>query len=269
MSELDLIRCDLLDPHSVNHGFTTRLGGVSKGEYSSLNITRSRGDDAADVAENRRRLRLRLGLDHLVFATQVHGCNVIQVDGSPKGDQSAGDGDALITNQPGIGLVCQTADCTPILIFDPVGKAIAAIHSGWRSTVLDIVGQTIRALDLAYGSKPTDLIAAIGPSISPKNYRVGPEVVAQFERLFTDDDRILSVRDEAGGAQLDVAAACETQLIKHGLQVSNIWRSQLCTYAEPDRLFSARRSHHNAKTGIFGGQCGVIGLNGASGSSSP
>ena len=267
MRDIDLIRCGLLASHRVAHGFSTRLGGVSEGEYSSLNLTRSRGDKASHVAENRLRLRSELGLDHLVFASQVHGCNVIRIDSPPKGDQPAGKGDALITDQPGVGLVCQTADCTPILIHDPARRVVAAIHSGWRSTVLDIVGKTINAMEAAYGSAASDLIAAIGPSISPQNYRVGPEVVAQFETLFADSSGVLSTRDRDGGAQLDVAEACRIQLVGTGLQPGNIWRSSLCTYAETDRLFSARRSHHNGKSGIFGGQCGVIGLDGASSSS--
>ncbi|MDG1418421.1 MAG: peptidoglycan editing factor PgeF [Maricaulis sp.] len=260
MTNLDLIRCDLLSKHGVKHGFSTRSGGVSKDEYATLNITRSRGDQAADIAENRRRLRVSLELDHLAFATQVHGCNVIRVGAIPRGDQPVGEGDALITDQAGIGLVCQTADCTPILILDPVRNVIAAIHSGWRSTVLDVVGETVRAMHESFGCDPANFIAAIGPCISPDNYRVGPEVVEHFELLFAGNDRVLSARDEAGGAQLDVGEACHTQLLQHGVQAGNIWRSSLCTYAESDLLFSARRSHHDGKSGVFGGQCGVIGL---------
>lgn len=268
MSKLDLIRCDLLASHRVTHGFTTRLGGVSEGVYSSLNITRSRGDVVSHVMENRRRLRSEMGLDHLVFAAQVHGSNIIRIDRPPKGDLPAGEGDALITDQLGVGLVCQTADCTPVLIHDPVRGVVAAIHSGWRSTVLDIIGQTVSAMQAEYGSVASELIAAIGPSISASNYRVGPEVVAQFEARFADNSGVLSSRDEDGGSQLDVGEACRIQLVGRGLQPGKIWRSPLCTYAEEDRLFSARRSHHNGMSGIFGGQCGVIGLVGTSGSSS-
>jgi len=260
MISVDLLRADLLSDPSIIHGFTTRKGGVSQGPYASLNLTRSRGDDPAHVATNRDRLKQTLNLDHLAFANQVHGNQVIRVDAPPKGEQAVDEGDAMITNHPGIGLCCQTADCTPILLFDPVNKAIAAIHSGWRSTVKNIIGETISAMGKAYGTKTDDLIAAIGPSISPANYRVGPEVVAEFETVFGDDTAILSARDEDGGAHLDVGAACLHQLIEAGVVPDQIERSALCTYGEPDLLFSARRSHHQGESGIFGGQVGVIGL---------
>ena len=262
MTSLDLLRADNLDHPQLVHAFTTRKGGVSQGAYASLNLTRSRGDDAAHVAENRTRLKQAMDLDHLAFATQVHGKQVIRVDGPPRGDQPVGEGDAMITDKAGLGLCCQTADCTPILLFDPVNLAIAAIHSGWRSTVLNIIGETISDMGTAYGTKPVNLIAAIGPSISATNYRVGPEVVAEFEAVFGDDEAILSTLDDDGGAQLDVGAACLRQLIDKGVAESRIERSPLCTYGEPDRLFSARRSHHQGQSGVFGGQVGVIGLRG-------
>jgi polyphenol oxidase len=179
---LELLHADGWPDDGLVHAFTTRPGGVSDGPYASLNITRSRGDDPAHVVENRERVRRAVGLDHLVFATQVHGRAVVRVDQPPKGDQPAGEADALITDRPGIGLVCQTADCTPVLLFDPKRRAIAAIHSGWRGTVQNIIQATLEALVAHYGCDPGDMIAAIGPSISADNYRVGPEVVAEFCR---------------------------------------------------------------------------------------
>ncbi len=249
-----------MESDGLVHAFTTRTGGVSEGPYASLNLTRSRGDDPARIATNRERARSALGLDHLVFATQVHGRAVIRVEGPPRGDQPAGEADALITDQAGIGLVCQTADCTPILLFDPVHRAIAAIHSGWRGTVQDIVTATLDAMGDAYGTKAGEVLAAIGPSISPANYRVGPEVVAEFEAVFSDVSGIVSPKDADGGAQLDVGEACRRQLCAAGVPDASIWRSDLCTYAEESRLFSARRSHHRGESGVFGGQAGIIGL---------
>lgn len=257
---LDLIRSDLLDAGGLVHAFTTRTGGLSEGPYASLNLTRSRGDDPARVAENRRRVREALGLDELVFATQVHGRAVIRIDAPPRGDQPAGEADALITDVSGLGLVCQTADCTPILLFDPQHRAVAAIHSGWRGTVQNIAAATVEAMASAYGSRPEDMRAAIGPSISPANYRIGPEVVAEFERVFDVTGGILSPRDPEGGAHLDVAEACRRQLVLAGVPEAAIWRSPSCTYAEEDRLFSARRSHHRGESGLFGGQAGIVGL---------
>ncbi|WP_339747708.1 peptidoglycan editing factor PgeF [uncultured Maricaulis sp.] len=257
---LDPLTSPLLGRDEIVHAFTTRAGGVSEGAYASLNMTRSRGDSAEHVATNRERVRQALGLDYLVFAIQVHGRAVVRVDQAPKGDQAAGEADAMITDKPGIGLVCQTADCTPILLFDPERRAVAAIHSGWRSTVLDIVTETVAAMVHEYGTDPANLIAAIGPAISAANYRVGPEVVAEFEAVFADTAGIVSPLDAEGGAQLDVGEACRRQLLAAGIPGAQIERSPLCTYAEKTRLFSARRSHHCGQSGVFGGQAGIIGL---------
>ncbi|WP_291841462.1 peptidoglycan editing factor PgeF [Maricaulis sp.] len=257
---LEFIQTDLLARPGLVHAFTTRRGGASEGPYASLNLTRSRGDEAARVSDNRERVRKALGLDALVFATQVHGRAVSRVDGPPKGDQPAGEADALITNRPGLGLVCQTADCTPILLFDPDNRAVAAIHSGWRGTVQNIVAATVEAMTDAYGSRPEHVLAAIGPSISAVNYRVGPEVVAQFEAVFDVTGGIVSPKDPEGGAHLDVGEACRRQLIMAGLAEASIWRSRACTYADEARLFSARRSHHQGQNGLFGGQAGIIAL---------
>ncbi len=257
---LDLLTSPLLEREGIVHAFTTRAGGVSEGPYAALNMTRSRGDSAEHVAINRELVRQALGLDYLAFAIQVHGRAVVRVDEAPKGDQAAGEADAMITDRPGIGLVCQTADCTPILLFDPKRRAVAAIHSGWRSTVLGIVTETIAAMVHEYGTDPADLIAAIGPSISAAHYRVGPEVVTQFEAALADTAGILSPRGEEGGARLDVGEACRRQLIAAGIPPARIERSPLCTYAEEPRLFSARRSHHRGLSGVFGGQAGIIGL---------
>lgn len=139
-------------------------------------------------------------------------------------------------------------------------RAVAAIHSGWRGTVANVAGAAVEAMEREYGSHPTDLLAAIGPSISAANYRVGPEVVAAFEAAFGNTGGIVSPRDPEGGAQLDVAEACRRQLVMAGLRETAIERSRLCTYAEEGRLFSARRAHHRGESGVFGGQAGVIGL---------
>lgn len=261
-SKIEFLTAPVFDPASVVHAFTTRAGGVSDGAYASLNLTRSRGDKAERVSENRQRAREALGVDYLVFAKQVHGRTVIAIEAPPMGEQVAGEADALITNQPGIGLVCQTADCTPILIHDPVQGAVAAIHSGWRGTLQNIVLATVEAMQRQYGSQPDSLRAAIGPSVSAGQYRVGPEVVEQFEAGFADQAGILSARDEEGGARLDVAAACELQLLAAGIEADNLTRLPHCTYSDEVRFFSARRSHHRGESGLFGGQAGIIALRG-------
>jgi YfiH family protein len=259
-SQIEFLSASVFDPARVVHAFTTRPGGVSEGPYASLNLTRSRGDRAEHVAENRHRVRTALGLDYLVFAKQVHGRAVIAVETPPMGEQVAGEADAMMTNKPGIGLVCQTADCTPILLHDVENGAVAAIHSGWRGTVKNIVQATVEAMQAQYGTRPSGLRAAIGPSVSAAQYRVGPEVVEQFEAGFPGQDGILSKRDDAGGAQLDVAAACELQLRAAGIDPAHLIRLPHCTYSDDARFFSARRSHHRGQSGLFGGQGGIIAL---------
>lgn len=261
MADIELISSALLERDEITHGFTTRAGGVSAGPYAGLNITRSRGDEAANVSENRRRLTAALDLDQLAFATQVHGRAVVRLDGPPKGEAPVGEADAIITDRPGIGLVAQTADCTPVLLFDPVKGAIGAVHSGWRGTVQNVVGAAIEAMGDAYGSRPGDLLAAIGPSVSQANYRVGGEVLDQFEQAFGPlEGLFIAERDAEGGGHLDVALGAERQLLEAGVPAAQIDRSPLCTYADEARFFSARRAHHRGESGVFGGQGGVIGL---------
>ncbi len=260
MSALDPIAAGFDDPR-VAAAFTTRSGGVSEGPFKSLNLSWSRGDDKSRVEENRRRVAQMLGGLDLVFANQVHGDTVLKVDASPVGVWSAGEGDALMTDQPSLGLCAQTADCTPILLFDPERPAVAAIHSGWRGTVQDIGPKTLAAMGEAYGTRPQAVYAAIGPSISKANYRVGPEVLDQFEAMFgTLDDSLIGPRDSEGGAGLDVAEACLRRLVHAGVPNAQISVFKGCTFAQEARFFSSRRAARDGHAGQFGGQVGVIGL---------
>lgn len=259
MSEPDFIR-----PRPIEGAvrvFTTRTGGVSAGPYESLNLTWSRGDDKQAVEENRVRVTQALGLDHLVFANQVHGATVLKVDGAPQGAWSAGEGDALITDVPGLGLCAQTADCVPLLLFDPHTRSAGAVHSGWRGTVQNIAAATIAAMNAAYGARPRDIRAAVGPAIAMENYRVGPEVLDQFSALFGElDAAMITTRDEEGGAGLDVGEAVRRQLQAAGVLPEHIERIPGCTYADRARFFSSRRAADDGHPGQFGGQCGIISL---------
>ena len=154
----------------VPHGFTTRHGGVSTGVLASLNLGMHRGDDAENVQENFRRLTsaLNIPLEQLVMTWQVHGDMVRKVG---KADANGIDHrkypqcDGLITNEPGVALWVFTADCTPVLLHDPVTGAVGAVHAGWRGTALGIAGKAVREMVAAYGCKAEDIRAAIGPNI--------------------------------------------------------------------------------------------------------
>lgn len=165
------------------HGVFTRHGGVSREPFSSLNVVRGVGDDPAAVRENLRRVRESLGLRGLVSAFQVHGEVIHQVtpellDSSECSDSAwiVDSGDALATDMRGLGLLIKVADCQPIFLVDPVRRVLANVHSGWRGSVANIAGKTVELLRDRYGCRPSDLLAAVGPSLGPccaefRNYR--------------------------------------------------------------------------------------------------
>lgn len=258
---LELLTADGFGDDRIQHGFTTRTGGVSQAPYASLNLSWSRGDDKAHVEENRARVSSAFGGARLVFANQVHGRHVFTVRAAPEG-WSMGEGDALITNQPGLALCAQTADCTPVLLYDRENGAIGAIHAGWRGVIAEIIPATIKAMTEAYGTDPDGLQAVIGPAVSAENYRVGPEVLDQFEALFgLLDDQMLRPRDAEGGAGLNVSEGARRQLRMAGVPEAEISWLKHCTFAEADRFHSCRRAARDGHAGHFGGQCGVIVLN--------
>lgn len=261
---IEILRAETLERPGIVHGFTTRAGGVSGPPFDSLNLTASRGDELAAVAENRQRVREALGLAVLALADQVHGRRVLRVDeasgealrGSGGGSWVVGEGDALMTDRPGIGLVAQAADCAPVLIADPDRPAVAAVHSGWRGAVADVAGAAVDALAARYGSRPERLLVAIGPSISRPNYRVGPDVLAAFREAFGElDESLIGPIDAEGGATLDVPEAVRRRLVAAGVLAANIERLPYCTYADA-RFYSSRR----ARSTTFGGQGGIIGI---------
>ena len=156
----------------VAHGFSTRLGGVSEGIFSSLNLGTARGDDPACVAENYRRFCAAIGADasHLVTSSQVHGDVIRTVSPDDvKTDlfrPNSYECDGLITDKPGLTLTVFTADCIPVLLYDPVRRVIAAVHAGWRGTAQNIAGKAVKKMQADYGCRPEHILAAIGPGIS-------------------------------------------------------------------------------------------------------
>lgn len=261
MSDLELLTAPGFGGDRMVHAFTTRTGGTSEGPYESLNLSWSRGDDKAHVETNRARVAEALGGVDLVFMNQVHGATVLKVDAKPEGRWSSGEADAQMTDVPGLALAAQTADCVPVLIFDPERPAVAAVHSGWRGTVQNIIGETLAAMHAAYATRPEHVQAAIGPAVSQARYRVGPEVLDQFETLFGDlDQQLAGARDAEGGAGLDVAEACRRQLVAAGVRKDAVTRLGHCTFEEAERFFSCRRAAKDGHPGAFGGQAGIIAL---------
>lgn len=175
----------------VRHCFTTRLGGVSGGDTAGLNIGVGRGDPEENVAANYRLLADALGFDpqKLVLANQVHG-NIVRAvadeDACGLDHRNYPECDSLITNTPGVGLVVFTADCTPVLLFDPVTGAVGAVHAGWKGTAADICGNAVRAMAAAYGCKPENIRAAIGPNIGQCCFETDADVPQAMVQTYGD-----------------------------------------------------------------------------------
>lgn len=168
---------------------------------------------------------------------QIHSAIVVR----PAGDsQECGEGDALITTEPGRLLTVRTADCVPILLVDPETRAVAAVHAGWRGVVAGVLPQSVARMRDHFGTVPGKLLAAIGPCIREESFEVGPEVAAQFQRLFPER------KDLDGRTHLDLAEACRRQLAGEGVPPASIFDCGCCTFADSPNYHSFRRDREAA-----------------------
>lgn len=240
----------LEDTGLVSHAFSTRLGGVSKGDFATMNFSFTRGDDRDDVQENYRRMAAALGVDRerMVLTWQTHTTNVRRVTEEDEGkgivrDRDYRDVDGLITDIPGITLVTFFADCVPLYFLDPVHKAIGLSHSGWRGTVKRMGQVTVDAMKEAFGTRPEDIIACIGPSICGDCYEVGEEVADEFADAFHEKYHdVILLKKQNGKYQLDLWKANEIVLKEAGIKGDNLAVTNICTYCNPQLLFSHRRT---------------------------
>ena len=236
------------DTGLVTDGFSTRLGGVSEGCFSSLNLSFDRGDDRAAVAENFRRMgeALSVHCEDMVLSQQTHTTNIRIVTDEDRGkgitrERDYTDIDGLITNVPGICLVTTYADCVPLYFLDPVKKVIALSHSGWRGTVGKIGKKTVELMHDNFGSDPADILAAVGPSVCQDCYEVSADVTDRFREVF---DR--SVWDELfygkpdGKYQLDLWKANEKIFLEAGIRKEHIAVTNVCTHCNSGILYSHR-----------------------------
>ncbi len=217
----------------VIHGFSTRQGGVSTGRHGTLNLSGSAGDDPANVAENLRRLAAAGGfeLDRLVRVRQVHGARVVSAARAGPDVEA----DALWTTREDDAVVVavHTADCVPVLLADRAGRAVAAVHAGWRGVVGGVLPATVAALG-SVGVRAVDLVAAVGPCIEQAAFEVGPEVAERFPSPVVRTG-------PSGRPHVDLVAAVRLQLLGCGLPGAAIERVGGCTHANPERYFSYRR----------------------------
>ncbi len=242
-----IIRPQIFKDSSVVAGQSTRLGGVSRAPYSSMNLGMSVNDLKENVLKNRELFfgELEIQLDELVISKQVHG-NDVFVATTPTITEGY---DALITNRPYVFLAVSIADCTPILIYDTKNKAVAAIHAGWKGTVAEIVKLTLHKMQEEYGSKGTDCQAYIGACISYSNFGVGEEVAQHFDSNFKRFDR------EKQKWFVDLKAVNKQQLLDFGVDAQNIELSSYCTVQDENIFFSHRRDK-----GVSGRMMAVIGM---------
>lgn len=245
------ITFDKLDKAGVVHGFSTRMGGVSKGYLGSMNLSFHRGDDPEAVMENHRRFADAVGYDHrkLVFSDQVHKTDIYKVT-----EKDAGKGitresdireiDGLMTNVPGIPLMTFYADCVPVFFYDPVKKVVAMNHSGWKGTVAKISRCMISRLKEEYGTNASDLICAVGPSICKDCYEVSQDVAEQFMSAYTKAQAAEIVFEKGDGKYLlDLHRANYYNLVDSGVLPENIDVTNICTCCNSELLFSHRASH--------------------------
>jgi len=230
-----LIKCDTLN---IPHAFSTRIGGVSEGAFSSLNLSYSSGDNPEAIKENYRRFFLAAGLsESAAFTRQVHETNIFSVSG-PMSYADAPECDGLYTETPNLTLCGRFADCVPILLYDPKRHAAAVVHSGWRGTAAGICGHAVKTFT-GRGSSPADITAAIFPAISPCCFTMHD--IYPFSRGITAgfaSKYICSLSAER--FSVDLKGICAETLSRSG--VKNIYVSSLCTCCEKDLFFSHRRT---------------------------
>lgn len=231
----------------IRHCFTTRAGGVSQGIFRSLNLSYTRGDDPRAVTENYRRVARAMGTDlgHIVTSDQAHTTNIrlVTAEDAGKGvirERDYKDTDGLITDVPGLLLATFYADCVPLYLLDPVHRAIGLSHSGWRGTLGRMGDKTVRAMEEAFGSRTSDLLAAIGPSICRDCYEVSRGLAEQFAGEFGPG--VVELTDAKHG-RLDLWECNRRVFLDAGLPPDQIFVSNLCTCCNDKLLFSHRASH--------------------------
>lgn len=230
----------------VRHGFSSRLGGVSMGECSSLNLGFKHDDDEKNVRENFRLFCESIGVkpSQMVFTDQVHKDKIELVTESHTGmgfmrSSEIKETDGFITDRPGVALVTFYADCVPLFFLDPVHKAIGLSHSGWRGTVAKIGAKTLKAMEDNFATRAEDCLVGIGPSIGRCCFEVDKPVAHEFSRAFSGhEDALIETRGPK--YHIDLWEANRTQLVEAGVRESSIAISRLCTCCNKDIFFSYR-----------------------------
>lgn len=247
------------DVIGARHAFTTRYGGVSRGGFSSLNLGSNRGDEPEAVRENYRRVcrLMGVGIDGMAVTRQVHGNRVrivTEADRHVCMSSVPYEADGIVTNVKGLPIMCMVADCVPVLLWDGVHSVAGAIHCGWRSSVTDILKNTLEQM-ASLGAEPGCIRAAIGPSIGRCCFETDDDVPAAIEAYLSGDTEGLFDRRPDGKTMVDLRQANARRLLQLGLLPRNIDISDECTMCSHDKYWS-----HRYEKGQRGSQAAVIAL---------
>ena len=236
---------DLLN--KIPHGFSTRQGGVSPAPWDSLNLRPNQGDGPEALRENYRRFFAAMGLDETraVLSQQTHTANIRRVTERDAGKgltrpRDYTDVDALITDVPGLPLTVFSADCGTVLLYDPVRQAVGAVHAGWRGCAAGIVEKTVRAMVEAYGSRPADLLAALGPCIGQCCFETDGDVPAAMRNALGQETEPF-IQRRGAKFHVDLAGLNRLWLLRSGLLPEHIEISGICTACHPELFWSHRK----------------------------
>ena len=240
----------------IRHAFFTRAGGVSSGIYATLNGGIASKDVAAHVVENRARMAKTLGVapENLVNAYQIHSPNVVVAE-KPWGSSARPKADAIVTRIPGLAIAVSTADCGPVLFADEKARVIGAAHAGWRGAFGGVIEATLGEME-KLGAKRDNIVTALGPMIRQPNYEVGGEFFATFIAA-SEGQRTLFPKGRAAGSLFVRSARLYRDTFESTPACVQSRIADMCTYAEPDRFYSYRRSQHRSE-GDYGRHVNAI-----------
>ena len=239
----------------VRHGFSTRLGGVSTGIFESMNLSYTRGDEAAAVRENFDRFCRAVGVDseNAVVSAQEHHTVIYNATAADRGrgvtrERGYADIDGLLTDEPNVVLFTQYADCVPLLFVDPVRRVVGTSHAGWRGTAAQIGAVTVERMCADYGCRREDILAAIAPSIGPCCFEVDAPVITEFQKLSLFDEGCYQPVSE-DKMLINLWEVNRRTLVRVGVRPEHITVTDLCTKCHPDVFWSHR---------VTGGQRGSL-----------
>ncbi|ODT32179.1 MAG: polyphenol oxidase [Kaistia sp. SCN 65-12] len=242
----DPLRSSLLEnanARGIRHGYFTRRGGISEGIYRGLNTGTGSADDPGNIAENRRRVAEWMGVapSRLLTAHQFHSPDVVIAREPFPGERPKAD--AIVTDRPGLAIGASTADCGPVLFADAQARVVGAAHAGWKGAFSGVLENTIAAME-SLGAQRARIVAALGPSISARNYEVGPEFVARFTDADAGNARYFAPSAKAGHALFDLNLYTVDRLKRAGVEAEALGR---CTYGEEELFYSYRRGTHRGE----------------------